>query len=183
MMNRHHLAIVVATIVPAVQVLADELKIDTARSRIQVDAHATGHDFTGTLDRYDARASGDPSSLKARSFELSWRFSDLHTADGKRDGEMLKWLEDASPEGSFRFTKSWTDEAGGLHGMGRLSIHGVTKDVSFPYSVKKDGEWVTIDGQASLDYRDFKLPLIRAMAVMTVDPQLTVRFHVVGRIR
>ena len=34
-----------------------------------------------------------------------------------------------------------------------------------------------------MDYQDFKLPIIRAMAVMTVDPKLTVRFHVVGKIK
>jgi hypothetical protein len=49
--------------------------------------------------------------------------------------------------------------------------------------VKKEGEWVTIDGKAMMNYEDFKLPLIRAMAVMTVNPKLNIRFHVVGKIQ
>ena len=44
------------------------------------------------------------------------------------------------------------------------------------------GSWVTIDGVATLDYKDFGLPIIRAVAVMTVDPKLTIRFHVVGKL-
>jgi hypothetical protein len=42
---------------------------------------------------------------------------------------------------------------------------------------------VTIDGTVSMDYENFKLPLIRSMAVMTVDPKLKVRFHVVGKVK
>lgn len=48
--------------------------------------------------------------------------------------------------------------------------------------MKKEGNWVTIDGTAKLDYQDFKLPIIRALAVMKVDPELNVRFHVVGEL-
>jgi hypothetical protein len=46
--------------------------------------------------------------------------------------------------------------------------------------VKKEGNWLTIDGTATLDYQNFGLPIIRTMAVMTVNPKLTVRFHLVG---
>jgi polyisoprenoid-binding protein YceI len=67
--------------------------------------------------------------------------------------------------------------------MGTLKIHGVSHEVSFPYSVEKDSGWVTIDGTVSLDYENFKLPVVRAMAVMTVDPKLKVRFHVVGKVK
>ena len=167
----------------ALPVQAAGLKVDHERSRIQIDCHATGHDFTATLEQYEATATGSATSLAPESFELKWKFSDLHTGDKKRDHEMIHWLEDASPKGSFRFTKSWTDDKGGLHAMGKLTVHGVSKDIAFPYTVKKEGEWVTIDGKAVMNYKDFKLPLIRAMAVMTVDPKLSVRFHVVGTIK
>jgi len=34
---------------------------------------------------------------------------------------------------------------------------------------------------AGFDYRDFQLPLIRKVMVLTVDPHLTVQFHLVGK--
>ena len=71
-------------------------------------------------------------------------------------------------------------KAGGK-AQGTLTINGVPKVVSFSYSVKKEGEWLTVDGKVSMDYQDFKLPIIRAMALMTVDPKLVIRFHVVGK--
>lgn len=162
---------------------AATLEVDITRSRIQVDASATGHDFTGNLKKFTAKANGDAGSLAPSSFDLQWSFKDLDTDDAKRDQEMIKWLGGGDPKGSFAFTKSWTDKAGKTHGMGSLTIHGVSKAVAFPYTVKKEGDWVTIDGTASLDYQNFKLPIIRAMAVMTVDPKLTVRFHVVGKVK
>jgi polyisoprenoid-binding protein YceI len=161
---------------------AATLEVDKGRSRIQVDAKATGHSFTGTLKDYTATVSGDASTLKPQSFALDWSFRNLDTDDKKRDAEMLHWLENKDAKGSFKFDKSWTDK-NGTHAMGTLTIHGVSKTVSFPYTVKKEGEWVTIDGDVWMDYQDYKLPIIRAMAVMTVDPKLHVRFHVVGKVK
>jgi polyisoprenoid-binding protein YceI len=161
---------------------AASLEVDKSRSRIQVDAKATGHRFTGDLKNYEVEVEGDAASLAPESFELNWKFKDLDTDDEKRDSEMLKWLGSDDEKGSFKLDKSWTDENGVQHGMGTLTIHGVSKSISFPFAAKKDGDWVTIDGKVSMDYRNFDLPVIRAMAVMTVDPQLVVRFHVVGKI-
>lgn len=159
---------------------AEGLAVDKSRSRIQVDAKATGHRFTGNLKSYEVE--GDAVTLDPKSFELKWKFKDLDTDDAKRDAEMMKWLGGSDEKGSFKLNKAWTDEKGVQHGTGTLTIHGVSKSVSFPYTAKKDGEWVTIDGKVSMDYRNFDLPVIRAMAVMTVDPQLVVRFHVVGKV-
>lgn len=162
---------------------AASLEVDKQRSHIQVDARATAHSFTGTLKAFEAKVTGDASSLKPTGFDLSWKFSDLDSAEPKRDAEMIKWLGDADPKGSFKFIKSWTDNAGKDNGMGTLTIHGVSKTIAFPYTVKQESGLVTIDGKVVMDYQNFNLPIVRAMAVMTVDPKLEVSFHIVGKIR
>ncbi len=161
----------------------ESIKVDKEKSRVQVDASATGHAFTGTLADYKATAEGNAGTLEPATFKLDWKFKDLKTADDKRDKEMIKWLKEGDPAGKFTFEKSWKGKDGKTYAMGKLVIHGVTKDISFPYTVKKDGDWVTIDGVAGLDYTNFNLPVIRSMAVMTVDPKLKVRFHIVGKIQ
>jgi len=161
---------------------AGTLKVDQTKSRIQVDAKATGHEFTGTLSSFTAKISGDDAPLTPVAVDLRWKFSDLKTGDDKRDKEMIKWLGGGAPEGSFTFTKAWTDK-GASYAKGDLKIHGISKAISFPYTARKEGDWMTIDGTASLDYQDFGLPIIRAMAVMTVNPKLTVRFHLVGQVK
>lgn len=162
---------------------AASLDVDSARSRIQVDAKATGHNFTGNLQKYTIKAAGDVASSKPTELDLAWDFNDLDTADEKRDKEMIKWLGGGKPKGSFKFIKSWDEKAGGGSAQGTLTINGVAKTIAFPYTLKKDGEWVTVDGKVTIDHQNFKLPIVRAMAVMTVDPSLTIRFHVVGKVK
>lgn len=159
---------------------AETLNVDKQRSRIQVDAKATGHVFTGTLGDYQATLKGDASSLRPTAVKLAWKFADLKTGDEKRDAEMIKWLGGGGPQGSFEFTKTW-DLKGQNHVQGKLTIHGVSKTISFPFTAKKEGAWVTIDGTAALNYQDYSLPLIRK-AVMKVQPDLTVRIHLVGKV-
>ncbi len=158
---------------------ADSLDIDKAKSHIKVDAKATGHSFAGTLSDFTAKVSGDGSSLAPSAVDLGWKFSDLKTGDEKRDKEMIKWLGGSAPEGSFKFIKTWTDK-GQTYAQGTLKIHGISKVIAFPYTASKEGKVVTIDGTAALDYQDFGLPIIRTMAVMTVNPKLSVSFHLVG---
>lgn len=160
---------------------AAPMKVDKNRSRIQVDAKATGHAFTATLEDYTAKVSGDAATLKPQVLELAWTFDDLKTGEADRDREMIKWLGGGKPAGSFKFIKTW-DEGGKHLAMGTLTVHGVGKTIAFPYTVKKEGDWVTIDGTASMDYTNFGLPVIRSMAVMTVKPGLSIRFHLVGKI-
>lgn len=166
-----------------VSLSAATLEVDKTRSRIQVDAKATGHSFTGSLTDYQASVAGDADTLKPARFALAWDFAKLSTADGKRDAEMIKWLGGGTPKGNFALIKSWKDKSGKDFAMGTLTIHGVSKTVSFPYTVQKAGNWVTTDGSVTFDYQNFDLPLIRAMAVMKVDPQLVVRFHIVGKVK
>ena len=157
------------------------LEVDKDRSRIQVDAKATGHTFAGDLKKYTLTAEGDAATNTPTALSLSWDFNDLKTADDKRDKAMLDWLGGGKPKGSFAFIKSWDDKPEGGKAQGTLTINGVSKLVAFTYTVKKEGDWLTIDGHVSMDYQDFKLPIIRAMALMTVDPKLSIRFHVVGK--
>lgn len=178
-MNRTTRAATCCLLVLITSAAAGTLAIDKGKSRIKVDAKATGHSFAGTLSDFTAKVSGDDATLAPSAVDLGWKFADLKTEDEKRDKEMMKWLGGGNPEGSFKFIKTWTDK-GQTYAQGTLKIHGISKTIGFPYTAKKDGKIVTIDGTAALDYQDFGLPLIRAVAVMTVNPKLTVSFHLVG---
>ena len=159
------------------------LDVDKDRSRIQVDAKATGHTFAGDLQKYSLTATGNAATNAPTSLKLSWDFNDLKTAEAKRDKAMIDWLGGGKPKGSFEFVKSWNEKTDGGNAQGNLTINGVSKMVSFPYTVKREGEWLTLDGRVSMDYQDFKLPIISTMALITVDPKLVIRFHVVGKVK
>lgn len=160
---------------------AASLEVDKTLSSIEVDCKATGHSFTSVLKDYSISGSGNPLTLRPDALKIAWKFKDLDSSDKKRDAEMMKWLGGKDPEGSFKFTKTWAEEDGVLKAMGTLTINGVSQTVAFPVTIaKKDGNVVS-EGKVVFKYTDFKLPVIRAMMVMTVDPTLVVRFHLVGK--
>ena len=161
---------------------AGTFKVDKKLSWITVDGHATGHDFTGTLKDYVVKGSGNSGTLKPIAFDLDWKFKDLDTKDADRNAKMIEWLKDKNPAGSYKFTKSWIDKDGRQWAMGTLRIHGVSDRITFPFTVKqKDGQ-VIVDGSATMDYENFKLPIIRTMVFLKVDPKLKVKFHMVGKL-
>ena len=162
---------------------AATLVVDKGASMIKIDAKATGHSFSGVLKKYEVSAAGDEATLAPSELNLSWSFSNLDTDDTKRNAEMIKWLGGGSPEGSFKFSKSWVDKAGVTQCMGSLKINGVSKTISFPVKTVKNGDKVKVDGNVTIDYQQFGLPIIRAMAVMTVDPKVKVTFHLEGKMQ
>ncbi len=163
---------------------AGDLSVDAQKSWVKVDASATGHSFSGSLSKFEAKVSGDAASLVPSSATLQWDFSDLKTNDAKRDAEMLKWLEYVkNQKGTFEMTKTWTDAAGKTWAQGNLKIHGISKSLAFPLTSSKSGDRVKIDGSVWIDYQDFSLPIIRNMAVMTVDPKLKISFHLEGDVK
>ena len=161
---------------------AATLEVDKAKSKIQVAAKATGHDFTCTLTDYTITASGDETTMKPTALDLSWSFKNLKTEDDGRDAAMLTWLGGGAPKGSYKFVKIWS-KAGVDYAEGTLTINGVAKTVQIPLTVKKDGAVITTSGKTEIDYTNFGLPVVRAMLVMTVDPKLTISFTVVGKVK
>ncbi|NNM30430.1 MAG: YceI family protein, partial [Akkermansiaceae bacterium] len=154
---------------------------DKARSRIAVDARATNHSFTGILTAYDLRIEGRDGSAEPTRVELKWDFKHLDTADKKRNRNMLKWLEHArTPTGSFVMTKWIRDAKGRTFSRGKITIHGVTREVTFPCTIRREGHSLTASGIAVLNYKDFGLPIIRQLAILTVKPELRISFRLVG---
>jgi polyisoprenoid-binding protein YceI len=161
---------------------ASTLEVDAKKSRIQVDAKATGHAFTGDLITYSIKAAGNEKTHVPSELSLSWDFNSLKTGDVKRDKEMIKWLGGGKPAGAFKLVKTSRETPQGGNAEGLITINGVSKSITFPYTVKQAGEWLTLDGTATLDYQTFKLPMVRSMLLMKVNPVLSVRFHVVGKL-
>jgi polyisoprenoid-binding protein YceI len=160
---------------------AATLQIDRQKSKIEVQVKSTLHDFSGTLERYELSIAFNPKTSVPAKVDLTFDFKDLDTGDKGRDSDMLKWLAYTSnPHASFHLT-GWKQDGSQFSARGELSLHGVSKEIRISVTIEKDGETYDIKGTAGLDYRDFQLPLIRKVMVLTVDPHLTVQFHLVGK--
>lgn len=158
------------------------LVVDRAQSRVEVVVKATVDSFTGKLNAFEpAITVGDDGRVVAA--RVAFRFRDLATGKEKRDAAMHTWQQtDQFPDGSFVLNSLEPVPApgGGWVAVGRLTLHGVARELRFPISVMREGARTVIDGEATLDTREFGLPIIRMMAILKVDPIVKVRFHLTG---
>jgi len=158
------------------------LVVNPAQSRVTIEVHATVDSFTARLAAFDAAITMDRETAQVRQAQVRFRFADVQTGKDDRDGHMHAWQDTANfPDGSFRLS-ALTQQPTGLLATGTLTLHGQAREIQFPLTVTHDAELVAIDGVATLDTRDFGLPVIRKFMVLKVDPVVQVRFHLQGRL-
>ena len=158
------------------------LVIEPTQSRVDIVVRATMGSFTGKLAPINA-AVGVAEDGRVVSARLPFRFLDIATGKDDRDKAMHKWQEtEKFPDGVFVLTslEPATAPDSGFVAVGRLTLHGVTRDLRFPSSVIRDAGNYAIDGDATIDTREFGLPIIRMMGLLKVDPLVHVRFHLQG---
>lgn len=165
----------------AVVAAADQpLAINSAHSTIEVAVKATMDSFTGRLAAYDLRMRADPATGAITATSLGFRFADLQTGNPKRDAAMLAWIGAAHPDGRFELTRLEAGAGARLQAHGNLTLHGVTRPIEFPVAVTTDRSVYALDGEVTVDHRQFDIPIIRLMLVLKVNPLVQVRFHLQG---
>lgn len=174
---------IVAGLLPVLATAAPvPLVVDKDQSRVEIVVAATVDSFTGKLSAYAADIAVDDGRVS--SAKIGFRFADVRTGKEARDEAMHEWQETAKyPEGLFELAMLEPAADGRLMARGKLTLHGVTREIAFPVSVTTDHTLYAIDGEAALDTRDFGLPVIRKFMVLKVDPLVKVRFHLQGSVK
>lgn len=156
------------------------LVIDFARSRVEVVVKATVDSFVGRLEAYDATIGVDVAAGELRSARFGFHFADVKTGKPDRDEQMNAWQDTAHhPDGEFVMT-SLARVDGVLTAAGTLRLHDMAREISFPVSVSHVDGLFAVDGDATIDTREFGLPAIKKFLVLKVDPEVHVRFHLQG---
>lgn len=157
------------------------LQIDPLQSRVDIAVHATMDSFTGHLQHCDPVITlGDDGAITA--VRVPFHFRDVATGKPKRDAAMHEWQKtEQFPDGEFVLASLTPLHPGQFTAQGRLTFHGVTRDLAFPVAVTTDQALYAIDGEAVLDTREFGLPVIRVFGLLKVDPLVKVSFHLQGR--
>ncbi len=172
-----------ALVAPALRADERALLIDAAQSRVDVVVQATVDSFTGSLAAYEADIRVDTETGAVVAARFDFRFADVKTAKAARDEQMHAWQGTPThPLGRFTLAEIGRDEAGASYARGQLLFHGVSRELRFPISVTREGTRYAMDGDAVVDTRRFGLPVIRKFAVLKVDPEVHVRFHLQGEL-
>ncbi len=158
------------------------LEIDHQKSKIEIAVVSTVHDFVGEFVEYETSIDCNPEENLPAKVDVTFDFKDLKTGVNGRDTEMLKWLKYSSnPKATFHLT-NWKQAGAGSIALGELTMHGVKNAIQIPTVIKHAGGNYEITGAVGLDYRDFKLPIIRKALLFSVDPHLMVKFHLTGKL-
>lgn len=160
---------------------AAELVIDRAHSQFDIEVKATVDSFTGHLADYQAAIDVNDTAHRIDQARFDFAFTAVKTGKDARDKKMGDWAETGRyPQGHYEMTSLDAGPDGHYTAHGKLTLHGVTKPLDFPLAVATMGAVWSLDGEATIDTRDYDLPVIRMALVMKVDPVVKVRFHVQG---
>ena len=134
--------------------------------------------------------SGDPSGYKVSGITLTADLTGLHSVDqvagrnvSQRDGIVMSQLATQQfPNATF--TAATTSVPGSVTSTpadvtlpGKLTIHGVTKDVTATAHAQAVGDKIEIAGTLTINMADYGVSPPRAPFV-TVDPTATIEFDV-----
>lgn len=155
------------------------LKVDPARSYVDVDVKATVDSFTARLEAYELQATVDERG-RVKTAALAFKFADLKTGKPERDAGMIEWLGGGEPTGRFELGILALTPSGQGQANGNLTFHGRTAIVEFPVNVALADGATVITGTATLDYRNWGLKKYRKLGVLTVDPEVKIRFKFTG---
>ncbi len=157
--------------------------VDKGASQLAVDAKASPpHTFTSEARAFACDIELEPESLTAQKAYISFSFADLDSGKEKRDEKMLKWMDvDKHPDAQFELMEV-LERDGELIGLGTFSMHGISREIEVPFSIRRDGERITIDGTADFDYTDWNLKIVRLL-IFSVNPELRVHFHLEGELQ
>jgi polyisoprenoid-binding protein YceI len=166
----------------ATTAIAEPLQMDFKMSEIKVEVRTTISSFTARFEKFDADIECREDANLPEAATVSFDLKDLKTGISLRDEHMLAWLHyPMNTNATFRLT-GWKQQNTGCVATGELTFHGIKQTIEMPISITHDHDEYEIDGRASLDYRKFGLPVIRKALFVTVNPHLTVAFHLVGKL-
>ena len=140
--------------------------------------HASGPAGMSIDGRTSDVSVGDDGS----SVTVVVKLASLDTGMGLRDKHTKEYLEvDTHPtaelkvaRSALKFPAAGAESSGDAKGS--LKIHGQTKDVTFHYSAKLDGDTYTVKGSAGVNINDFGIKTPSYLGV-SVKPDITLNVN------
>ncbi len=161
------------TLTFAVPVVADAklAKTGTAAARFRASGPA-GLSITGTTSDVSVNDDGTTVTVEVQLGAIS-------TGISLRDKHAKNYMEvDTYPSAkltvarsALKFPAAGADVSADVKGS--LTVHGQTKDVTFHYTAKKDGDTISVKGSAPFNINDYGIKTPSYLGV-SVKPDMTI---------
>ncbi len=151
-----------------------------ASGTLSFDGHATVGDFTGTTTTVTGEMTGGESLAAVRGWVES-PVKTLDTGDRKRDKDLNKSMEsNQHPTMRFELTgvtpEGTPADSAAVQLQGKLTLHGVTREVTLPGRVWKDGKALRLRSAFPLDLGDYEIRgLTKLLGMLRMQEGIEVR--------
>jgi polyisoprenoid-binding protein YceI len=128
---------------------------------LSFDGHATPGDFTGSTRAVTGEMTGGESLSAVRGW-VEAEVKTLETGNGRRDKDLNKSMEsDEYPTMRFDLTGVAVEgvpaDSASVRLQGKLTLHGVTREVTLPSRVWKDGGSLRLRSDFPVDLGDYEI--------------------------
>ena len=155
---------------------AQSLKPVNDASEIKFTIKNFGLNVTGKFSGLSGTMQFNPSNLSASAFNVSVDANTVNTGVDMRDNHLKKEeYFDVSKYPTINFVStSITGDQNGYTLSGRLTIKGITKEISFPFTATHQNDGTVFTGNFSINRKDFNVGGGSAVMGSNVDVSLKV---------
>lgn len=156
--------------------------VDYARSTITFVSKQMNVPVDGRFRKFSAQIDFDPKQLAKAKAEIEVDLASIDTGSAEADAEVGKraWLNTAAFPAA-KFVSSAVKQTGPdrYEVQGRLSIKGISRDISAPFTAKTANGTTTYEGAFTLPRLQFKIGEGAWSDTDTVADEVQVRFRIV----
>jgi polyisoprenoid-binding protein YceI len=178
------LACLLLVLVPVLPAAAQRITaIDYGRSEIRFVGKQMGVPAEGRFGKFSARLDFDPAKPAAAKASVEIDLNSFDTGTPEVDTEVKRkpWLNVAVfPTATFVSTAIKPLGGNRYEVAGKLTIKGQTRDLSAPFSVRKDGDATILEGAFTLLRLQFGIGAGPWADTETVADEVQVHFRLAG---
>ena len=155
---------------------AQQYKPVDSKSEIQFTIKNFGLNTNGTLNGLKGVINFNPSNLSSASFNVSIDVNTINTGVGMRDNH-LKGEDyfNAEKYSTINFVSTGVKtQNGGYIISGQLTIKGISKFISFPFTAVQQNDGMLFTGDFNINRKDFNVGGSSAVLSNNVDVSLKV---------
>lgn len=158
--------------------------VDPGASRLAFQGAVNGTPFTGVFRRWNAQIAFDPKALAASSVAVSVDLASAASGDADRDQTMptADWFWVAKFARASFVSHAFRDLGGGRYvATGDLTLRGVTRPISLPFTLAIAGDKAVMKGSAVIDRTAFGVGQGQWKSGDVVATKVTVNVDVTAR--
>jgi len=162
---------------------AAALKPDTTKSTISATFKQMNVPVDAKFKRFTAQIDYDPAKPESSKANMDLDISSFDMGEAEYNQEVLKkdWFNAPQfPKATFVSTGMKAGAAGSLNVTGTLTIKGKANTVTFPLTVKKDGNNTVFDGQLPIKRLAYSIGEGEWKDTSIVADDVVIKFHVVA---